>query len=285
MIHAFRVDRPGQHRGVPEITSALPLFALLRRFTLAVASTAELSAEHAGVIETDQSPDDTAELSDEGYMEALEAERGMFPFLPFGWKAHAFQPAQPASTYAEFKHELINEIARCLNIPYNVAACNSSAYNYASGRLDHQVYFKSIHVDQTYWARACLDRLLGRWLWEMMLTEPDLIGLLPIAGPRRVAMPHVWFWDGTEHVDPVKEEKAREMRLSTKSSTMAREWAAQGLDWETDGVEQIAREVARCHELGIRHPSEAAAAGGASSDEDIEQIAEAVAELLVGAGR
>jgi len=31
MIHWFRPDRPGQHRGIPEITPALPLFAQLRR--------------------------------------------------------------------------------------------------------------------------------------------------------------------------------------------------------------------------------------------------------------
>ena len=31
MIHFFRQERPGQHRGIPEITPALPLFAQLRR--------------------------------------------------------------------------------------------------------------------------------------------------------------------------------------------------------------------------------------------------------------
>jgi hypothetical protein len=31
--------------------------------------------------------------------------------------------------------------------PFNVAAGNSSGYNYASGRLDHQTYFKAIRVD------------------------------------------------------------------------------------------------------------------------------------------
>ncbi len=33
---------------------------------------------------------------------------------------------QPATTYAEFKREILNEIARCLNMPFNVAAGNSS---------------------------------------------------------------------------------------------------------------------------------------------------------------
>ena len=36
MIHIFRQDRPGLHRGVPELTAALPLFAQLRRYNLAV---------------------------------------------------------------------------------------------------------------------------------------------------------------------------------------------------------------------------------------------------------
>ena len=40
MIHIYRQDRPGLHRGVPEITPALPLFAQLRRYNLAVLSTA-----------------------------------------------------------------------------------------------------------------------------------------------------------------------------------------------------------------------------------------------------
>jgi len=36
VLHWFRRDRPEQHRGIPEITPALPLFAQLRRYTLAV---------------------------------------------------------------------------------------------------------------------------------------------------------------------------------------------------------------------------------------------------------
>jgi len=44
MIHWFRADRPGQSRGIPDIMPALPLFAQLRRFTLAVIAAAETAA-------------------------------------------------------------------------------------------------------------------------------------------------------------------------------------------------------------------------------------------------
>jgi hypothetical protein len=53
VIHYFRCDRPGQHRGVPDITPALPLFAQLRRFTLAVIAAAETAADFAGILYTD----------------------------------------------------------------------------------------------------------------------------------------------------------------------------------------------------------------------------------------
>ena len=47
VIHWFRTDRPGQQRGLPDILPALPLFAQLRRYTLAVIAAAESAANIA----------------------------------------------------------------------------------------------------------------------------------------------------------------------------------------------------------------------------------------------
>src|SRR5512141_2758586 len=99
-------------------------------------------------------------------MDVVELERRMATVLPGGWKLGQVAAEQPATTYGEFKHQILNEIARCLNMPFNVAAGNSSGYNYASGRLDHQVYFKSIKVDQDHLGMAVLDRVLRAWLDE-----------------------------------------------------------------------------------------------------------------------
>jgi hypothetical protein len=51
-------------------------------------------------------------------------------------------------------------------MPFNVAAGNSSGYNYASGRLDHQTYFKAIRVKQVHLEAVVLDRILAAWLDE-----------------------------------------------------------------------------------------------------------------------
>ena len=246
MIHYFRADRPGQSRGVPEITPALPLFAQLRRYTLAVLAAAETAADFAAVLFTDAPANGEAQEVEP--MDLVELERRMATVLPGGWKLGQVHAEQPATGYGEFKKEILNEISRCLSIPYNVAACNSSGYNYASGRLDHQTYYKSIRVDQSQLAAVVLDRVLRAWLDEAVLVSE----LLPL-WMRTTAfrdLPHQWFWDGMEHVDPAKEAAAQATRLASLTTTLAYEFARQGRDWETE-LRQRAKEVALLNELGL----------------------------------
>ena len=118
MIHVFRQDRPEQHRGIPEITAALPLFAHLRRFTLAVVSAAEAAADFAGILYTDAPANGEADSVEA--MDTIQLERNMLLTMPGGWKMSQVDPKQPVTTYGEFKHEVLNEIARCLSMPYNI---------------------------------------------------------------------------------------------------------------------------------------------------------------------
>jgi len=242
MVHWFRPDRPSQHRGVPEITPALPLFAQLRRYTLAVLGAAETAADFAAVLYTDSPANGEAAAVEP--MDIVELEKRMATTLPDGWKLGQIKAEQPGTTYSEFKRELLNEIARCLNLPYNIAACNSSGYNYASGRLDHQTYYKSIRVEQTDLGETVLDRIFAAWCAEAMLTtELSVLRNLP-------SMPHQWFFDGTEHVDPLKEAKAQASRLASNTTTLAVEYARQGRDWETQ-LRQRAKEKQLMEELGL----------------------------------
>ena len=248
MIHTFRCDRPGQHRGVPEITPALSLFAQLRRYTQAVLDAAETAADNALVIQTNAPPDGEAYPIEP--MDTFELERRMATTLPEGWQLGQVKAEQPTTTYAEFKKEILNEIARCLNIPFNVAAGNSSGYNYASGRLDHQVYFKQVRLDQSEFGRVILDRLLEAWLEEALLVYRVQVGLLPAGAAGLAAVTHQWFWDGPEHVDPTKEASAEQTRLQDNTTTLADIYARKGQDWETQ-IRQRAREVALLKRLGL----------------------------------
>ena len=249
MIHWFRPDRAGQHRGVPEITPALPLFAQLRRYTLAVLGAAETAADFAAVLFTDAPASGEAAAVEP--MDIVELEKRMATVLPDGWKLGQIKAEQPGTTYGEFKRELLNEIARCLNMPFNIAAGNSSGYNYASGRLDHQTYFKSIRVEQSDCNRVVLDPLFSAWLREARLLR-DFAFLRGIDA-RPSVLPHQWFWDGNEHVDPAKEASAQATRLASNTTTLAMEYARQGRDWETE-LRQRAKEKRLMAELGLTQP-------------------------------
>ena len=177
-------------------------------------------------------------------MDSIELERRMLVTMPGGWRMGQIEAAQqPTTTYGEFKREILNEIARCLNMPYNIAACNSSSYNYSSGRLDHQTYYKAIRVAQAHLEAIILDHILNAWLAEAVKVYPDLSGVTEI--------PHQWCWDGHEHVDPQKEANARTTRLTNLTTTLTTEYARQGKDWETE-LRQRSKELALMKELGLQ---------------------------------
>ena len=249
VIHLFRPDRPGQTRGIPELTPALPLFAQLRRYRLAVLAAAETAADFALTLYTDAPPNGEPDAVEP--MDVFELEARMATTLPQGWKLGQVKAEHPSTNHVEFVKSILAEIARCLNMPFNVAAGNSSGYNYASGRLDHQTYYKAIRVDQVQIAHTVLDRILAAWLNEAVLVE----GLLPQWMRRRGALDDVkfrgqWFWDGTEHVDPNKEANAQATRLKSHTTTLANEYAKQGRDWETE-LRQRSKEIALMNELGL----------------------------------
>jgi lambda family phage portal protein len=249
VVHLFRPDRPGQSRGVPELTPALPLFALLRRYSLAVLGSAEQAALPSGVIYSDAPADETAIVDP---LDEVALERGSWVTMPAGWKLGQIKAEQPTTMYREFKREVLNEICRCVNMPFNIAAGNSSDYNYASGRLDHQMFYRSIAADRDRMTQSVLDPLFNAWVSEAALVT----GYLPQAARLLTAkFPHQWIWDGFEHVDPAKEANAQATKLQNSTTTLANEYARCGLDWENE-LRQRAREVDLMRELGIPNPNE-----------------------------
>ncbi len=243
MIHIFRQDRPGLHRGIPEITPALPLFAQLRRYNLAVLSAAEAAADFAAILYTDAPPN--GESDEVEPMDSIPLERNMMLTVPAGWKMGQLDPKQPTANHGEFVKIILSEIARCVVSTYGTLAGDFSGHNYASGRLDNQIYHKSILVDRGFWETEVLNRIFEVWFREYTLIK----GIIS-AEPR-----HLWFWDGFPHVDPGKEATAQEKRLANNTTTLAAECAKDGRDYMSV-LRQRAKEIKLMRELGIPIPNE-----------------------------
>lgn len=247
MVHIFRHDRPGLHRGVPELSAALPLFAQLRRYNLAVLSAAEAAADFAAVLYTDSPPE--GESEDLAALDAIPLERNMMLTVPAGWKMGQLDSKQPTANHAEFVKVILSEVARCVCSTYGTVAGDFSGFNYASGRLDNQIYHKSILVDRSRWETEVLNRIFYLWFKEYLLLHPH-------PGIDEDDEIHTWFWDGFPHVDPTKEASAQAQRFLNGTTTLAAECAKEGQDYMAV-LKQLAKEIRLMRELGIPIPGEA----------------------------
>jgi len=236
MLHYFRAVRAGQVRGVSEITPALSLFGELRLFTKAVINAAARAAEISGVMTTTLLPDAlAAELADP--LTVIEIARNNLVSLPEGWTMSQLKAEQPATTYEMFKRAIVSEAARCISMPYNIAAGDSSSYNYASGRLDHQTYDRGIEVEREEIRHDVLDRIYSAWLSEYRITAN-------LTAAQVVELSeHEWHFAGRGHVDPVKEANADETRLQNGTLTYSRYWAKRGADWKREGAQWIKERI------------------------------------------
>lgn len=239
IIHYAYLNRPGQHRGIPEITPALPLFAQSRRYTLATLSAAEAAADFAAVIYTDNPVN--GESADLEPLDSIQLDKNMAVTLPEGWKLGQMDAKQPTSTYREFSNQMLHEMARCFKMPFCLVYGDFGGSNYASGRMDFQTFYKTIQVEQKVIISKILNPIFKEWFKEYRLIKG-------INENNKIL--HSWFWDGLEHVDPAKEANASDTRLRNCTSTYAQEFAKQGKDWEKEFL-QISLEKKRMQELGI----------------------------------
>jgi capsid protein len=171
IIHYFMDDESEQFRGYPLLAPALPLASALRRYTMAVVAAAEQAANISGVV-TSTLPNVDPDLIDA--MDELEIARNSLLTMPVGYDVKQFKAEQPTSTYATFKMELVNEIGRCLFMPYIVAGGNAQGYNYSSGRLDLQDWWKATELIRQTQETAKVEPTFQRWFAEARL--------IPLAG-------------------------------------------------------------------------------------------------------
>jgi capsid protein len=229
VTHWFKLRRPGQHRGIPECASTLNLGASARRWREATVAAAENIADFSLFIKTQFEPD---EMDSVNPMSTIEIQKRMMTALPAGYDAFQPKAEQPTANHAEFSKSLVNEQARPKSMPYNKAACDSSSYNYASGRLDHQTYYGQLDVDRDDCNDLVLDQMFAVW-FDAAVVAYGWLGGNPDAINRRAVM-HVWDWPKHQVADIGAEADAADKRLKNGTTSIASEHIASGLDPEDE---------------------------------------------------
>lgn len=227
MLHWFKLRRPGQHRAVPECASTLNVGAAARRWREATLAAAETAADFTLMMKTQQTASDVDEVAP---FTDMDIRKRMMAFLPAGWDP--FQPDAkfPTTNHLDFHKSLVNEQARPKSMPYNKAACDSSSYNYASGRLDHQTYYGSLDVDREDANDLVLDPLFDVW-FSLAIVRFGWLGGNPDAiGPG--ARLHLWDWPKHRVADIEAEANANDTRLHNGSTSLTAIYSESGEDYE-----------------------------------------------------
>lgn len=233
ILHYFSCDRPGQIRGISEMVSNISLFGLMRAYTVAVVESARRAAEITGIIQTKLLPDGIAAAEFDEPSITMDFVRNQIMSMPEGWEFSQPKAEQPTNTYKEFKNEIIGESARPFCMPQNVASGNSSDYNYASGRLDHQTYDRGIEIDRAEQEEQMLNRIYDAWIEEYSVKKSLNPGQVS-----QVSNPQ-YFYVGRGHVDPKKEADADDSRFKNGSLSLTEYYAKQGKDGKREITKYI----------------------------------------------
>lgn len=247
MIHMFRVERPGQLRGVPWMHTAIRRLNQLGGYEEAELVAARTAASKMGFYtspEGDPALIATSGNADEGFFD--EAEPGVFGVLPQGYDFKAFDPQHPVSAFADFVRATLRGAASGLGVSYHGLSNDLENVNFSSirsGVLEEREQWK---VLQAWFAEQLCERVYQAWLVSALATGRLDLPAANIEKFRNVKwQPRGWAW-----VDPLKDAQANAEAVRLGVLTRAEIAAAQGRDLD-DILEQLAAEEARMRELGL----------------------------------
>lgn len=227
VTHWFLMRRPGQHRGIPELASTLNVGAAARRWREATLAAVESAADFSVLLHTTLPPETLAAVDP---LSTVDIEKRMMTALPDGYTASQLRAEHPNSTFETFHRALVNEQARPKNMPTNKAMCDSSKYNFASGRLDHQTYYLSLDVDRADCNVQVCDPVFEAWFDEAVRVYQWLGGRPEAIGP--MGRIHGWVWPSHQVVDAKSDAEANSKNISSGVSSWLMSQRAAGIDPE-----------------------------------------------------
>lgn len=269
VIHLYEKLRAGQTRGKAILASVMGAFKMLDRYQRSELQATVANALIAAFIETPMGGGDIAELfgTPEKYMNERNAAgfdvklegASVIPLFP-GDKMSAFNPGRPNTAYSAFVEAVLRYISAGLNMPYELLMKDFSKTNYSSARaalLEAWRYFMSKREwISTHWA----DPVFELWMEEAVskgeIEAPDFYD------NRAAYCRCQWIGPGRGLLDPLKEAQASDLRMKMGASTLEKECAEQGEDWE-EVLQQRARERALALSLGMEDIHAPPAQGGA----------------------
>lgn len=275
VIHDYDRDRAGQHRGIGVFTPVLAHAKMLARYYGLELQQAALAATFGTYVTSPYDPAIVQDALGGGDGEELPLYQSLraqwanerpallngarIPTLAPGESIESVSSDHPHGNFSEFADEMLGVEAACVGLSREEYTNNWTKSNYSAARAASLSSWKTLMRRAGEFKTNFATPVYGNWLWEAM-ERGELP--LPSGAPEflecRTAYSRCdWIGVARGWVDPVKEKQGAVLGMDAGLSTLKKECAEQGLDWE-EVLQQRAIEIAQFKELGIKLPEWAA---------------------------
>jgi lambda family phage portal protein len=272
VIHDFERDRAGQHRGIGIFTPVLARFKMLARYYGVELQAATIAATFGTYVTSPYDPalvqeklagEDDDELTQYQQLRTdWDKERpamlngARVPTLAPGEEIKSVAGEHPHNGFGEFAHEMLRTFAAAAGISAEQVTQDWSKTNYSSARAALMESWKTLTRRLGEFKTGTATPMYACALHEMM-DAGDLP--LPRNAPDFIeARTHYarcdWLGVARGWIDPVKEKQGAILGMDGALSTLKRECAEQGLDWE-EVVQQRAVEIKQFRDAGLPPPN------------------------------
>ena len=246
VIHLFKQVRPGQTRGEPWLTPAIPAIKQLGAFREAAVINARVGASKMGFFKV-QGSDDYQDNSP-----IISAEPGTFHTLPQGVDFTAFEPAFPSNEFDSFHKSILRGIASGLGVSYTSLSNDLEATSYSSirqGALEERDFYRNM---TSFVIEHFVRPVFDAWLEAAM--EMNAFGI-PLRQFNRFSAAAEFRGRGFSWVDPLKEMNASVVGLKNGILSLGHIAGQYGMDSE-ELLSQIARDKQLAEQFNVEYAIE-----------------------------
>lgn len=246
VYHIYRMDRPGQSRGVPWLAPCIVRLKDLDDYEDAQLTRQKIAACFVAFVrDIDPNVANTQDDSDTSYSGAEKVEPGLIEDLPFN-KQVEFGNPPTVENYKEYVTVHLHAIAAGLGITYSALTGDLSQVNFSSGRMGHLEFQRNVDT----WRK---EIIIGQFMEPVV---QDFRNFSAILGFSMDGWVHKFISPRREMIDPTKEVPAAIEAVQAGFSTLSDEIMALGKD-PAEHLSQYEQDMKLIDKLGLTLISDA----------------------------